>query len=102
MLSLQGSQVHGEGVKDMQLGIMFKKNPAYQAASSNLLDIKKQINCLNEELVLLKEKELDFQADNDELRMINQNLLHSEQERSKETQQQFQESNLHLDLSFTS
>lgn len=36
VLSLQGSQVQGEGVKDMQLGIFFKKNPAYRATSSNL------------------------------------------------------------------
>lgn len=30
ILSLQGSQVQGEGVKDQYLGILFKKNPAYK------------------------------------------------------------------------
>lgn len=29
IMSLSGSQVVGEGVKDMQLGINFTKNPAY-------------------------------------------------------------------------
>ena len=85
VLSLQGSQVQGEGVKDMQLGVLFKKNPAYRAASSSLLDIKKQIHSLNEALVLLKERELDFQAENEELRQVNQKLLQEEQRRSSDS-----------------
>jgi hypothetical protein len=28
--SMQGSQVQGEGVKDLYLGILFKKNTAYR------------------------------------------------------------------------
>lgn len=41
VLSMQGSQVSGEGVKDMQLGMLFKKNPAYKAASSASHDLHK-------------------------------------------------------------
>jgi hypothetical protein len=39
IMSLSGSQVVGEGVKDMQLGINFTKNPAYMLQSSESVGI---------------------------------------------------------------
>ena len=38
ILSLQGSQVQGEGVKDQYLGILFKKSPAYKKQTKQPVD----------------------------------------------------------------
>lgn len=59
----------------MQLGLFFKKNIAYQAASSELNAISKKIKEITEECYLLEEKETEYQNDNNELRQINQNLV---------------------------
>lgn len=63
----------------MQLGILFKKNMAYQAASAEMtckysllfilfIAIAKKIKEMSEECQMLEEKEIMYQNDNNELR----------------------------------
>lgn len=59
----------------MQLGLLFKKNVAYKAATSDLTNLTKKIREMSEHLVELKERQLDFQNDNSQLRQINQRLV---------------------------
>lgn len=71
ILSLQGSNVQGEGVKDQYLGILFKKSPAYKKQTKNSIENINKLKDLKQKIEDMKVQEEEFKKDNEQLREIN-------------------------------
>ena len=125
IMSLSGSQVVGEGVKDMQLGINFTKNPAYRLQSSEslgnqstsitisqyifiiisqyifiiIIENKKTIANLNSMIEELNSQKNNVENEATQLREINASLI-DKLKTSSINQEQYNEENLKIDPQF--